>query len=705
MGVQSLLSPKSIAIVGASEKVGPGFNAVKALEFVGYEGEVHLVNPRSPELFGRSTYASLDDIPGSVDAVFVAVGAEAVVDVAKQAVRKGAGAMAILSSGFGETEDGKAAQQALIEIAEANDIAVCGPNCLGLLNFVGKAALFGTSLPDHVGRGGVAAIVQSGSVGIALLNSARGIGFSYLITTGNEAVTSASDYIDAVIDDPSVSTILVFAEQIKKPTAFMKALRRARDANKPVIVLKSGRSQSGKAAVMAHTGAIAGSDEACDAALLATGAIQVHSIDELIETALLASSISARPTGSQLGGLSLSGGEIALVLDAAEELGVAFAPLGSAKPKVKALLPPFAHLANPLDLTWAGLYDPNVAKDCAEAIASQDDVGMLVLIQDAPSRLGAQQAARYSRLLEAVASGASAAKTPVVALSNVSDQPHSALQDVADKAKIPYLRGTRVGLSAISRYVTWSMSSTRTLVGGSSKEVSLARSGLDLVPSHRLAAEHEARDVLRSYGVEGPRETFAASVNEAVAAAQDIGFPIVLKGLVENMVHKSDAGLVKVGLSSEEEVRRAAEAMLVSAAKFPNNKFFGFLVQRKVSSLGEIFVGARVDADFGPLVVVGAGGVQVELYKDVAIRLAPIDEDAAREAIASTKVAQLLGGFRGAPVGDIQAVARTVSALSRFMADFSDRIHEIEINPLAVLEKGQGCVALDCVLIPKGHAH
>ncbi len=370
MGIQSLLSPKSIAIVGASEKVGPGFNAVKALEFVGYEGEVHLVNPRSPELFGRRTYASLDDIPGSVDAVFVAVGAEAVVDVAKQAVRKGAGAMAILSSGFGETEDGKAAQQALIEISEANDIAVCGPNCLGLLNFVGRAALFGTSLPDHVGRGGVAAIVQSGSVGIALLNSARGIGFSYLITTGNEAVTSASDYIDAVIDDPNVTTILVFAEQIKKPAAFMKALRRARDAGKPVIVLKSGRSQSGKAAVMAHTGAIAGSDEACDAALLAAGAIQVHSIDELIETALLASSISARPTGSQLGGLSLSGGEIALVLDAAEELGVTFAPLGSAKPKVKELLPPFAHLSNPLDLTWAGLYDP----ECCERLCPGDCV-------------------------------------------------------------------------------------------------------------------------------------------------------------------------------------------------------------------------------------------------------------------------------------------------------------------------------------------
>lgn len=701
MGVKSLLTPKSVAIVGASEKIGPGFNAFKALEFVGYEGDIHLINPRATELFGRATHASLDEIPGSVDAVFVAVQADAVVEVAKQAARKGAGALAILSSGFGETEDGKAAQRALVEVAEANDMAVCGPNCLGLLNFVGRAAMFGTSLPDKVARGGVAAIVQSGSVGIALLNSARGIGFSYLITTGNEAVTAASDYLDFVIDDANVDTILVFAEQIKKPAAFMQAVRRAREANKPVIVLKSGRSQSGKAAVMAHTGAVAGSDEACDAALLAAGAMQVHSLDDLIETTLLASKIPTRPTRPLLGGLSLSGGEIALVLDAAEEIGAEFAPLDSALPTVKKLLPPFAYLANPLDLTWAGLYDPAVAQGCAEAIASQSNVGMLVLLQDAPTGLGAQQATRYSRLLEAVGRGAAAAKTPVVALSNVSDQPHPALQEVADKARIPYLRGTRVGLSAITRYMAWSTRPAPALVAGSARQASLPEFRLDAVPSHRLAAEHEARDILRRYGVAGPREQFSSSVEGAVAAATEIGFPVVLKGLVENMVHKSDAGLVKVGLVSAGDVRRAAEAMLSSMVNLPD-EFLGFLVQQKISSLAEIFVGARVDADFGPLVVVGAGGVEVELYKDVAIRLAPVDEKTATEAIASTRVARLLGGFRGQPAADVPAVARTMSALSRFIAEFSDRISEIEINPLAVLAKGEGCVALDCVLIPSG---
>lgn len=696
MGIQSLLSPRSIAIVGASEKVGPGYNAFKALEFVGFDGPIHLVNPKSPELFGRRTFASLDEIADPVDAVFVAVQADAVLGVARVAAKKGAGALAILSSGFGETEDGVAVQRELAALCETAGMAVCGPNCLGLLNFQGRSALFGTSLPDKVARGGIAAIVQSGSVGIALLNSARGLGLSHLITTGNEAVTSASDYIEAIIDDPAVTTILVFAEQIKKPAAFMQALRRARAAGKPVAVLKSGRSQSGKAAVMVHTGAVAGSDEACDAALLASGAIQVHSLDDLIETALLASKIGLRPCGARLGGLSLSGGEIALVLDAAEDIGVAFAPLDTAKDTVKRLLPPFAHLSNPLDLTWAGLYDPSVAQGCAEAIASQGDVGMLVLLQDAPSGLGAQQAGRYSRLLEAVGQGAARAGTPLVALSNVSDQPHMLLQETADRLNVPYLRGTRVGLAAIANYLKWAAPAPS--LGAQPNSVR-PRARLNL-PDGRLAAEHEARQALKDYGISGPPEQFVATVEEAAAAAEALGFPVVLKGIVENLIHKSDAGLVKVGLNSADDVRREATQMTRAADRL-DGRLLGFLVQRKMSAVCEIFVGCRVDPDFGPLVAVGAGGVQVELYKDVAVRLAPLDPEGARQAIAATRVAKLLAGFRGAAPADVDAVARTVSAVSRFIADHSDHISEVEINPLAVMAGNQGCVALDCVLIPR----
>src|SRR3954466_10455769 len=431
-GLEKLLNPKSIAIVGASDKIGPGFNAWRALEHVGFQGEVHLVNPSKRELLGQQCYTEHAAIDGDIDAVFVAVKADSVLDVARQAAAKRVGGMAILSSGFGDAgEAGLTLQNELADVPDKNGIAVCGPNCLGLLNFAGRTALFGTSLPDAVKRGGIAAIVQSGSIGIALLNSARGLGLSHLITSGNEAVSATADYLEALIDDPAVKTVIVFAEQIRKPAKFMAMARKATEAGKPVIVLKSGRSEKGKAAVMAHTGAVAGSVEACDAALAASGAIQVFTLDELLETAALVSQVKTRPTARAIGALSLSGGEIALALDAAEENGIAFAPLGFAEAKIKSLMPEFSHLDNPLDLTWVGLYDPKVAEQCAKAMGELKEVGALVLVQDAPTGLGSQQAGRYATLLAPVARGPEAAGKPLIAVSNLSDEPHPELARVA----------------------------------------------------------------------------------------------------------------------------------------------------------------------------------------------------------------------------------------------------------------------------------
>ncbi|MFG1413162.1 acetate--CoA ligase family protein [Xanthobacter sp. VTT E-85241] len=703
MGIESLLRPRSIAIVGASDKVGPGLNAWNALQHVGFEGQVHLVNPRRAELLGQKAHARLADIPGTVDAVFVAVGAEAVAGVAREAVAKGAGALVILSSGFGETgPEGVAAQAELVEIARAHDLAVCGPNCLGLLNFAGKTALFGTSLPDQIARGGIAAVLQSGSVGIALLNSARGLGFSYVVTSGNEAVTTAADYIEAFLDDPAVTTIVVFAEQIKKPQHFIAALRRARAKGKPVIVLKSGRSAKGQEAVKAHTGAVAGSVEACDAALADAGAIQVFSLDELIETALLVSQLAQLPTGRKAAALSLSGGEIALALDMAEEVGFEFAPIApSTAEELARLLPDYAHIGNPLDLTWAGLYDPEVARGCARAITSQDDVGLLVLLQDAPFGLGAQQAARYSALLKSVAAGARDSSKPLVALSNLSDQPHVELNAAATALGVPYLRGTRAGMMALSRYGRWAAAQAPVRAEGLSAHAPLARARMSEIPATRLATEREAKTVLAAYGIAGPRELQVTTAEAAVEAAQALGYPVVLKGLVENLVHKSDAGLVKVGLKTPEDVRAAAARMLEAAAAVKTGAVLGLLVQEQASPIAELFIGGRTDPDFGPLIVMGAGGVEVELYKDVAVRLAPITPEQALDALCTTQVSRLLDGWRGKQPADKMAVAQIISALSTFLADFSEEISEVEINPLAVFAAGSGCSALDCVIIPK----
>jgi acyl-CoA synthetase (NDP forming) len=704
MGIQNLLNPRSIAIVGASDRIGPGFNAWNALKHVGYEGRVYLVNPGRPELLGQKTYPSLREIDGDVDAVFIAVKAESVLDVTAQAIDKRAGGLAILSSGFGDAgEAGLELQRQLSRLAEQHGLAVCGPNCLGLLNFSGRAALFGTSLPDAVRRGGIAAVVQSGSIGIALLNSGRGLGLSHLVTSGNEAVTATADYLEAFVDDPAVSTVIVFAEQIRKPKKFVAVAERARALGKPVIVLKSGRSERGRAAVMAHTGAVAGSVEACDAALRAAGVLQVFTLDEMIETAALVSQIKAQPTARKIAALSLSGGEIALAVDAAEENAVQFAPLGPAEPGLKALLPPFAHLSNPLDLTWAGLYDPKVAEGCARALADLDEVGTVVLLQDAPTGLGAQQAARYSGLLQAVASGVHAAGKPLVAISNLSDEPHPQLANVAREAGVPYLRGTREGLFAIARYAQWSTHHAplpRRSDNSGEKQAALKR--WQSLEKGRLPTEHEARAVLESYGIKGPAERFVASPEEAAAAAGAIGFPVVLKCLVAGVVHKSDAGLVKLRLHSEEAVRLAAEETRTRAARMQPDRQLGFLVQKMVSPVAELLVGARVDPEFGPLIVVGAGGVNVELYKDVSVNVAPISEDEALAALESTRISRVLDGWRGAAPGDREATARGVAALSRFMADFAGEIAEVEINPFAVLEAGGGCLALDCVIVPRG---
>ena len=233
MSLQKLLNPRSIAIVGASDKIGPGFNAWNALQHVAFGGKVYLVNPTKAELLGQKCYPSLDAIEGDVDAAFVAVKAENVLDVARQAAAKNAGGMAILSSGFGDAGPaGLKLQNELAAFAAKSGLSVCGPNCLGLLNFAGKTALFGTSLPDQVKRGSIAAVVQSGSIGIALLNSARGLGLSHMITSGNEAVTATADYLEALIDDPAVKTVIVFAEQIRKPAKFMAMTRKAADAGR-----------------------------------------------------------------------------------------------------------------------------------------------------------------------------------------------------------------------------------------------------------------------------------------------------------------------------------------------------------------------------------------------------------------------------------------------------------------------------------------
>ena len=696
MSVVRLLNPASIAIVGASDKVGPGFNAWRALQYVRYPGRVYLVNPRKSTLLGQPTYPSLSAIPEPVDAAFVAVPREAVLDAVREAAEKGAGGVAVLSSGFGEAgAEGAAAERELAAIARAADMAVCGPNCLGFINFAGAAALFGTSLPDTVARGGVAVVAQSGSIGIALLNCARGIGLSHLITSGNEAVTTAADYLDALIDDGAVTTVIAFLEQLRKPARFVEVARRAYTLGKPVIVVKSGRSERGRQAVMAHTGAVAGSDQVCEAAFRAANVIRVGSLDELIETAVLVSSVRPRPTAPGVAILSPSGGEIALALDIADSAGLDLPPATGAHAEIAGLMPDFVRVSNPLDLSWAGLYDPTVAERCAEALGAQPEVGALVLLQDAPAGLGEQQAERYAALFRHVARGAARAGKPLAVVSNLAGELHPAFDAVGREAGVPCLRGTPEGLGAIAKLARWATTPPPPAAPGAPADVAAdARRRLAALPAGCTVGEHEARHVLAAYGIRGPREVLAHGVDEALKAARSLGYPVVLKGVVAGVAHKTEGGLVKVGVASDDQLRLAAAEVLHRGG--PGARL---LVQELVRPVAEILVGARIDADFGPIVVVGGGGVMVELYRDVSIRLAPVNDRAARQMIAETRAGVLLSGWRGRAHGDVNATAAAVVALSQLIADLRDGIAEVEINPLAVLDEGRGVSAIDALIV------
>jgi acetate---CoA ligase (ADP-forming) len=704
MAIDRLLRPRSIAIVGASDKIGPGFNAWNALRTLGYGGEIHLINPNRKEILGQPCYPSLLDAPGGVDAVFIAVPAEKAVDAARAAAARGAGGLAVLSGGFTEAgEGGTDLQRQLATLAREHDMAVCGPNCLGFLNFAGRTALFGTSLPAELPIGRTAAIVQSGSIGIALLNAARGLGLSHLITSGNEAVTTVADYLAFLANEPGVETIVVFLEQLREPRKFIAACRRAGGLGKPVIVLKSGRSAMGRKAVAAHTGAVAGSLAAGDAALRAAGAVQVFSLDELIETAVAFSALPRQLKARHAAVVSLSGGEIALALDAADAAGLSLPSISTARGALRDLLPPGTHIANPLDLTWAGLYDATIARRCVKALGDQPDVGLIMLLQDAPRGLGEQQAKRYATLLAAVADGAADARVPAVAISNLCSDIHPAYARTAAEKSVASLRGTPEGIGAIAHYLRWEAHSPVAepviVASAGNSARSRAVAALAAASPGAVLDEAEAKTVLAAYDFPTLPERLALTSEDAAAALQELGNPVVIKALIPGIAHKSERGLVRLNIKSAQEAKEAAQALIEMGRSLTQEGRVRLIVQPMVSPVAELLVGARVDPEFGPIVVAGLGGVYVELFNDVAVRLAPVSPSAAEEMLRATRVVQLLDGWRGGPKADIAVAAEIICRLSHLIVDLEDEVREIEINPLAVLPEGHGCVPVDCLLV------
>ncbi|MBP1719404.1 MAG: CoA-binding domain protein [Deltaproteobacteria bacterium] len=453
-----LLRPKTIAIVGASEKFGAGSLVIENLRTLGFMGKIFPINPRYKELYGYPCFPSLSGVPEQVkiDCVAILLGYQQVNAVLEEAGRRKIRGAWAFASGFAETgTEGAKLQEELKRICSANEIHFCGPNCVGYANLQDRVGTYSAPISPTLRKGGVSAVAQSGSVILALANSNRGIGFTYLISSGNEAVVDLTDYIEYLLEDDRTEVIISFIETIRRPDAFIKACERAAEIGKPIIAVKAGKSEIARQVALSHTGALTGADGIQDALFKKLGVIRVDDLDQLLETAeAFAHYRKCLPKGNGVGAIAVSGGEIGLISDLAEGLSFRFVPLSAkAQTELRKRLPAFTAIGNPLD-GWGSGDLVETYPACLEILAKEDDVDLIMVSQDSPPGMAEKQVNQYADVARAAVRAAGSGK-PVVAISHVSGGLDSRIRGILEQGDIPFLQGTREGLLAIHHLIEY----------------------------------------------------------------------------------------------------------------------------------------------------------------------------------------------------------------------------------------------------------
>lgn len=692
----ALMAPRSVAIVGATERADASSSFVmRNLIAQGFGGVILPVNPRGGTVFGLEAAPSITELSEAPDVAVIGIAAERVNDALRQAAERGVKAAVVLASGFAELDEaGRARQADLVAIAREHGMAICGPNCLGLFNLHSGAALYSSTLSRAMIRGPLALVSHSGASAIALANTGR-IGLSHIVSSGNSAATDLADYIAWLSGDENTRVIGLVLESIRHPDAFAAAMDAAHEAGKPVIALRAGRSAGGQRATAAHTGALAGSNEAYGSFFRRTGVIEVADMDGFVETATLMAGVRRKPSRTGVAVIGVSGGGVAHVADIAEETGLALPPFApETVARLKDLLPSFATPQNPLDTTGVVFADAGIYTAVLEAVGTDPAIGVIVAAQDAPVGLDEPTADEYLGIARAVGTFAAHADTPTVLMSSLSAGHHPKVRAAAAGAVL--LNGTRSALSAV-----------RALLSPARPTVTVAT--LPPQPDERWSSaldapdrlsEREAKALFAAHGLAGPSERLAKSVDEAARHATEIGFPVVLKIESPDIPHKTEAGGVRLGIASPEAARVAYDAIMASAAAYaPDARLDGVSVQEMVTGGVEVLLGIARHEPFGLGMVVGVGGTLVELIADATLELLPVDARLAREMLGRTKLANLLAGYRGAPAADTEALIQAMVRLSDLALAHADRIEAIDLNPVSVLPAGRGVRLLDVLVI------
>lgn len=722
--VRALLNPTSIAILGARENpTGWTARIFANLQRFAFDGPVWPVNPRHDEIWGAKCYPDLAALPHAPDHLVVMRSAAATADTLRQAAALGTRSATLYAAGFSEagTDEGRRLEDELREVVAETGIAVSGPNCLG--NLSARARLL--TLPDdrmrELVRGPVAMVGQSGTttpgIGRAVID--RGIDISTIVTSGNEVGLATADYVDYFVEDEDVRVIFCLIEAVRRPDDFLAACRRARDAGKPVVALKMGVSEGGRQAALAHTGSLAGSVQAFDAVAGEAGVIRVESADAAINLIDYLTH-SPMPKDGGVGALVISGGVRGLSLDAADRHGVSLPPFGAATvARLRELLGEGVHYSNPLDAAGFLNQPVEVLKSMVQALEDDPAIGTILLHEDLPPTEGLNDANR--RRAERVISTMETLDRDFVAkggkpIALISAQSYDLTEfSRAARARFPRIsclnepdRAFRT-LAQIGRYRALTQAEPVPDGGPAlpaAKVAALARGLRDAASGSDgpvALNEPDSKALLGAYGVPVPDELVAADPDAAVAAARRIGYPVVIKAIAGALTHKSDAGAVKLGLADESSIYVACQSIRENLARYDAAiELEGFLVAAAVPGGLELVLGLHRDPEMGPVVMFGAGGVLLELTRDVAFAPPGLTRARAERLIDETRAGVLLGGYRGQRAYERDGVVDALVALGRLAVDLGDDIDSVDINPFVALPRGQGAFALDALVIARG---
>jgi acyl-CoA synthetase (NDP forming) len=692
--LKRLLAPRHIAFIGGSDADYSAGQCARR-----FKGPVWGVNPKRSEMGGQPCFARVRDLPEAPDAVFLATPRSATLEVISELREAGAGGIACFTAGYGETgQAGKQAERELV--AAAGDMALVGPNCYGLINYVHGATLWPFGAGSSQCERGVALIMQSGMITADLAMNQRSVPLTYVISAGNQASLAIEDYIDVLVDDPHVTAFGIYIEGIRDVEKFARACLRALQANKPVVVLKAGSSSIGTRLAVSHTGSISGADEVHQALFDRVGVTRVYSPELMLET-LKFMTVSGIPAGRRIAAFTCSGGEALMVADYCERSGLELPqPSNGARAELECLLPDIATVSNPLDYTTPLWGNREVMPKVFDA-ALKDGFDAAIIIQDYPPQEFEADNTLYRADGQSYMEAVSRAGIPAGICSELSENFDRESREIYIAGGVTPMQGFDRGLDALLLACEYQENRSRLLATGNAHPgdfqllmPSLAMGKLRLLDEWQSKKQLAESEIRIPEGELLPLKEWHRSPDVAAG----IGFPVVLKLVAEGLAHKTEQGVVFLSLNSKDEVSVATQKIQSVVHREGIAKSTrGLLVEAMVSdAIYELLVGIQYDEQFGLTMVVASGGILVELYRDSVTLLLPTDTSTVRHALSRLKCFPVLKGYRGKPGADIDAVVNDILKIAGFAEDKAAQLVEMDINPLMV--QSDGVVAVDALI-------